>query len=222
MTEAEPQKSPHYLEAVVLFAGMTSLAIELSASRLMGAYFGVSNVVWVIIIGLMLVYLAVGNVVGGIWSDRRPRHETLYHIALWGSFLGGLAPFTAQIIMPSIVQWAIPYYWAITVTIFLLFAVPVTLLGCISPFALRLSLDTVEQTGRTAGRLYAISTLGSVFGSLTPVLYMLPSLGVKLTFVIFGVLLSVISLLGLGRMNVRAVALYVWQPVLLVILVIAI
>ena len=64
----------------------------------------------------------------------------------------------------------------------LLFIVPVTLLGCVSPFAIRLSSNNLNQVGNSAGRIYAISTLGSLVGTFLPVLVLIPTLGTNRTY----------------------------------------
>jgi predicted membrane-bound spermidine synthase len=73
-------------------SGMTTLGIELSASRLLDPFFGNSLVVWASIIGLMLLYLTVGYYVGGRWADKDPRPTTLFQITAWGAFLVGWCP----------------------------------------------------------------------------------------------------------------------------------
>src|SRR5512139_2929586 len=84
-----------YLYFTVFSAGMTTLALELSASRLLGSVFGTSNLVWASIIGLILIYLTAGYFIGGRWADRSPRARTLYTILAWGAFLSGIIPFPA-------------------------------------------------------------------------------------------------------------------------------
>jgi len=85
-----------YLYLTVFVAGMTTLAIELTASRLLGAVFGTSNLVWASIIGLILIYLSVGYFVGGRWADRSPYPKTLYTILAWGALAAGLIPLIAR------------------------------------------------------------------------------------------------------------------------------
>src|SRR4030066_66457 len=77
-------------------AGMTSLGIELAASRLLGNVFGTSNLVWANIIGLILVYLTAGYFIGGRWADRSPRASTFYALLTWASFTSGLVPLVAR------------------------------------------------------------------------------------------------------------------------------
>jgi len=83
----------------VFFAGCASLAVELSASRLLGNYFGSSNIVWATIIGLILIYLSIGYTIGGRWADRSPKISTFFSILCWASLLIGLIPLVARPIL---------------------------------------------------------------------------------------------------------------------------
>ncbi|MEL7235270.1 MAG: spermidine synthase, partial [Chloroflexota bacterium] len=79
-----------FLYVAVFFSGMTTLAVELSASRLLGNVFGTSNLVWANVIGLMLLYLTIGYFLGGWIADRSPHPATLYQLIVWGAFLCAL------------------------------------------------------------------------------------------------------------------------------------
>ena len=80
----------------VFFAGLVSLAIELSASRLLSNYFGSSNLIWACIIGSILIYMTIGSLLGGKWADRSPVEEVLYGNLLWAAFTTGLIPCIAK------------------------------------------------------------------------------------------------------------------------------
>lgn len=187
-----------YLYLTVLISGAAALALELSASRLLGPFFGTGNVIWASVIGLALLYLTAGYFVGGRWADRTPTLARFYQIVAWGALLSGLIPFAARPLLPLIAGLGLSNGLAGALSMLILFAIPMTLLGCASPFAIRLALESVGRAGQTAGCLYAVSTLGSVIGSLTPVLLLLPEAGTQATFLIVSGILLVVALVGLA------------------------
>ncbi len=211
MINRPPQIKRFALYLAVLVSGMTTLAVELSASRLLGALFGTSNIVWANIIGLILIYLALGYFLGGRWADRSPTATTLYQIVAWAAFLSGLVPTLAHLLLPVIARLGLSVGVATAAAMFALFAVPVTLLGVVPPFAIRLALATAGRAGAVAGKVYAISTLGSIIGALAPVLYLLPEAGTTATFHFFAAALLVIALAGLALHNRRLCLRLVWM-----------
>jgi predicted membrane-bound spermidine synthase len=212
-----------YLYFAVFSAGMTTLALELSASRLLGSVFGTSNLVWASIIGLILIYLTGGYFLGGWWADRSPYRRTMYTVMAWGAFAAGLVPLLARLVLPfaadAFDQLQVGILFGSFTAVLVLFVLPVTLLGTISPFAIRLAIQSPEHAGRTSGRIYAISTLGSFVGTFLPVLVLIPLLGTTLTFLVFSLFLLAVALMGLGLSEGwRRAALFLWMPVVLVIL----
>jgi predicted membrane-bound spermidine synthase len=174
-----------FLLLTVFVAGMTTLGVELSASRLLDPFFGNSIVIWANLIGLVLIYLAVGYWVGGRWADRDPRESTLYQITAWAAFAVGVIPFISVPILRWSVQGFADYNAGILVGsllgVLVLFSVPMTLLGCVSPFAIRLAMREVEHSGNVAGSVYALSTVGSILGTFLPVLLLIPNIGTRRT-----------------------------------------
>lgn len=207
------------LYLTVFCGGMTTLAVEFSASRLLGNIFGTSNVVWANIVGLILIYLSVGYFAGGRWADRSPYYTTFYRIITWAAFLSGVAPLVAHPILRAAASAVQGYDAAVMVgsfvSVLVLFSAPVTLLGCVSPFSIRLALSDVEQAGGTTGRLYAISTFGSIIGTFTPVLLLIPTVGTARTFLIFSGILLALGLVGLWLQDRRAALRLLWMPVAL-------
>jgi len=209
--------SQSLLLPTVFVAGMTTLAIEVSAARLLGTVFGTSNIVWANIIGLMLIYLSAGYFIGGRWADRSPRFDTLYRLIAWGSFTAGLVPVVARPVLQQ-AALAVEKLDAVVMagsflSVLVLFSGPVTLLGCVSPFAIRLAIKDPEQAGRVSGRIYATSTLGSILGTFLPVLWLIPTIGTARTFLVFSFGLMMLGLIGLAREGgIRKLVRYAWMP----------
>jgi spermidine synthase len=212
-----------YIYFTVFISGMTTLAAELSASRLIGNVFGTSNLVWASIIGLILIYLTLGYFLGGRWADRWPDAARMYRVLAWGAFTLGVVPYIAN----PVLRLAAKSFEGLDVAVLLgsfaavliLFSVPVTLLGTISPFAIRLSVDDPRTSGVTAGTIYAISTLGSFIGTFIPVLVTIPTIGTRNTFLVFSLLLLFVALAGLGKFGSRRMMIqHMWMPVALAIL----
>lgn len=185
----------------VFVAGACSLAVEVSASRLLAPYFGDTLFVWANLIGLILLYLTIGYYVGGRFADRYPSTRVFYTLSIVAAFFIALVPFIAQ----PVLSWTqalfasnpLGVFYGSLISVILLFVIPTILLGCVSPFAIRLSIEQTGSSGRIAGKLYAISTVGSMFGTFLPVLLFLPNIGTAKTFLTFGLALLLSSLLGL-------------------------
>jgi spermidine synthase len=187
---------------VVFISGMTSLAVELSASRLLVPFFGDSLFIWANLIGMELIYLSIGYALGGRWADRHPSPVRLYGIVAVAAAFIGLVPLIARpILRISLYGFANldfgAFYGSLLGTI-LLFAIPVILLGMVSPFAIRLEITKLDSAGNTAGQIYALSTVGSIVGTFVPVFVFIPTVGTNLTFAIFAAALFAGALVGLA------------------------
>ncbi len=221
-TVQQPKQHNTYLYLAVFTAGMTTLAVEISASRLLGWVFGTSNLVWANVIGLILLFLTIGYFVGGRWADRSPQHRTFFRLYLWAAFLNALIPLAARPVLITAAGavagaeagLALGSFFAVII----LFAVPVSLLGCISPFAIRLAMQTISDSGQLAGRIYAIGTLGSLIGTFLPTLLLIPLLGTFLTFMVFTGLMFLVGLGGLWRQQGPRALIWLWMPVAIALL----
>ncbi len=220
-TTAHPGSTKSYLYFAVFCSGMVSLAIEFGASRLLGNTFGTSNLVWASIIGLILIYLTAGYFIGGVWADRSPKPHTMYTILAWGGFTAGLVPFVAHPVLilaaDAFDQLRIGILFGSFSAVLILFIIPVTILGTISPFAIRLAIVDSRQAGRISGQIYAISTLGSFIGTFLPVLVLIPLVGTTYTFLIFSLFLTSVALIGLWRSaGWRRMLIWIWMPLVLI------
>lgn len=214
-----------YIYFTVFISGMTTLAVELSASRLIGNIFGTSNLVWAAIIGLMLIYLTLGYFLGGKQADKSPYAHSMYKILAWGAFTLGIVPYIASPVLRAAATafdgLQVSVMMGAFAAVLILFSVPITLLGMISPYAIRLNMDAPERAGKISGNIYAISTLGSFVGTYLPVLILIPFIGTAKTFLVFSLLLLFVALLGIYKSaGTRATLPYVLMVVVIAILAI--
>lgn len=194
------------LELIVFVTGAAALGIEIAAVRLLAPYFGASEVVWANTIGIVLVALAIGYFIGGKIADRRPSKTDLSAAVMLGAVLTALLPFVGRPLLNVGVQAldeisAGAFVGSMVATLLLL-AIPMLVLGTVSPWALRIGMADVDKlaAGALAGRLYAISTVGSLVGTLACALILVPGIGTRRTFLLLALLLALVALPGLlGR-----------------------
>jgi len=200
-----------FILLLTFVCGGVTLGVELAASRLLAPSFGTSMLVWSAIIGLMLIYLTVGYTVGGRLADRFPRPGVLYRAVAVAAFFVGIVPFISQPILrasaTSMAGFELGILSGSFLAVIALFAIPITLLGMVSPFAIRLLMVGVPSAGTTAGQIYALSTLGSFIGTFVPPLWLIPSFGTRNTFLIMGGALLLLALVGLWRIGARSAGL---------------
>ena len=183
-------------------AGIGALATEITASRLLAPYFGSSTIVWANLIGIVLAALALGYWLGGQVADRRPNPTLLGFIVLGAALCVAVIPFVAEPFLDLTVEGlddaSVGAVVGSFIAVLLLCAPPVVLLGMVSPFAIRLAVTTVETAGTVAGRLYALSTAGSLLGTFLPALVLIPAIGTQRTFLVVAALLALSSCFLLG------------------------
>lgn len=211
-----------YLLFTVFVSGMTTLAAELAAGRLLGNVYGTSNIIWSSVIGLILIYLSFGYSIGGRWADANPDPAVMYRILAWGAFTLGLVALIANPVLRmgarAFESLQIGVLGASFAAVLVLFSVPITLLGMISPFAIRLSMDDASRAGQTSGRIYSVSTWGSFLGTFLPTLVTIPAIGTKYTFLLFSLILLLVALVGLAKFSsLRLMLSLAWMPVVIVL-----
>ena len=151
--------------------GFVIMSLELLGGRVLAPYFGSSIYVWGSIITVFMLSLAAGYLVGGSWSVHEPRLKKFGLIFLAAALLLGPLIFFAEPTMEWIfIRIEDPRYGSL-VAATVLFMVPTIILGMISPYSVRLLIENVQESGRTAGRLYFFSTLGSSLGTLMTSFY---------------------------------------------------
>jgi len=190
------------LAPLVFVVGASSLGVEIAAARLLAPYFGASTVVWANTIGVVLVALSVGYWFGGRYADRHPHLRGLCLLVLAASILIAAVPFAAR----PFLGFSVDAFDTVSVGgfagslfgVLVLVAVPVTLLGAVAPWAVRLAVGEVSGSGEVVGRLYAISTAGSLVGTMISALVLIPLLGTQRTFLVFALALALVAAVGVG------------------------
>lgn len=206
-----------YLSTLVFTAGAVTLGVELSAARLLEPVFGNNQLVWAALIGLILLYLALGAWLGGRLADRFPQVQILERVVIIGAVGVALIPAASG----PVLRWAatgIDHFNAgllggSLLAILLLFSLPIMLLGTVSPWVVRLAVTNVAQAGQLTGRLYAIATAGSLVGTFLPVLWLIPAYGTRRTFF----LLALLPLLVIAGATLRTRRR--WWPLVALLLV---
>ena len=206
------------LPFLVFVVGTGSLGAEIAAVRLLAPYFGASTVVWANTIGIVLVALSVGYWLGGRWADRHPHMRGLCLLALAAALLLAAVPFAADPLLDVAVEAldsiSAGAFIGSLLAVLALVAVPVLLLGAVSPWAIRLAVSRVEEAGQVAGRLYALSTAGSLVGTLLSALVLIPLVGTRRTFLVFALAIALTAVLGL-----RPIRRYALAPAAIVVLI---
>ena len=194
------QKKKWFLYLTEFFSGMSVMAIELGASRLLAPYFSSSQIVWTIIIGAIMIAMALGNIWGGRLADKNPSPDKMYFriliVAVWIAaipFLGKYVIAAVSVVLAMLVGQNF-LIWASLVSCMLLFVFPLMLLGSVSPALVKYAVHSLDENGKIVGELNALNTIGSIIGTFAPTFITIPLVGTSWTFIIFSAILLVIAL----------------------------
>lgn len=190
-------KNKIFLYLTEFFSGMSVMAVELGASRLLAPYFSSSQIVWTIIIGTIMIAMALGNIYGGKAADKNPNPDKLYGRILVASIWIALIPVLGKYIILGISGLLILtvstnfLIIAAFAACMIIFVFPLFLLGTVTPCLVKYSVDSLNENGKTVGYLNASNTIGSIIGTFVPTFISIPAVGTSITFLIFaGILLT--------------------------------
>jgi Spermidine synthase len=182
------------------FCGMSIMAIELSASRLLAPYFGTSSIIWTVIIGMIMISLSVGNVLGGRSADKHNSLGRLFSMIWIAAVWIAVIPLVGKYIVAGsvfLMMWILPNSLLVAGSVFsclVVFSFPLVLLGMASPYLVKLGVKDMDNNGRTTGEIYATSTIGSIIGTFIPTFLTIPVIGTQKTFLVFSLVLNLICL----------------------------
>lgn len=201
MSNTSAQKDSHspvfiyYLIFTALLCGAIIMVIEVLGSRVIGPFFGVSLFVWTSLITVTLVALAAGYAVGGMFSDKRESPDYLYGIILAAGVLVLLIPVFKGVILKASVPLGLRLGALASST--LLFGPSLFMLGCVSPYVIKIAAQEVRNIGRTVGLFYAISTIGSFIGTICTGFILIAYFKVNQIFIVVGIMLIALALIYL-------------------------
>lgn len=189
-----------YLYLTEFFSGMSVMAVELGASRLLAPYFSSSQIVWTIIIGTIMIAMALGNIYGGKSADKNPNPDKLYGrilvAAVWIAAIPFIGKFAVLGISALLVVTVDTNFliWAAFITCMVVFVFPLFLLGTVTPSLVKYTIDSLDDSGKTVGTLNAFNTIGSIIGTFVPTFISIPAVGTSVTFLIFSGILIVLAI----------------------------
>ncbi|MCI9487922.1 MAG: fused MFS/spermidine synthase [Lachnospiraceae bacterium] len=193
-------KNKYYLYLTEFFAGMSVMAVELAASRLLAPYFSSSQIVYTIIIGTVMIAMALGNIWGGRTADKNPNPDRLYARLMISAVWIAAIPLVGKYIIigiSALLVFAVNsnlLIWAAFFTCMVIFVFPLFLLGTVTPSLVKYTVDSLDDSGKVVGTLGAFNTIGSIIGTFLPTFVTIPAVGTSVTFLIFS---GILLLLGL-------------------------
>ncbi|HEX9143154.1 MAG TPA: fused MFS/spermidine synthase [Candidatus Binatia bacterium] len=191
------------LNVVVFVSGAVLMALEIVGSRILAPYFGSSIFVWGSLISVVMAALSIGYYWGGWLSARQPSYARLLTLLL----IPGILIFFLPFIYPAVNEWIAGVDFGTRLNPLMassiFFLLPGVFLGTISPYVIRLAATRLSMVGSTAGTLYAVSTCGSICGTLLTAFYLIPLMGVSNIIHALGITLVGLSLLVTPMVRLR-------------------
>lgn len=194
-------KNKLFLYLTEFFAGMSVMAVELGASRLLAPYFSSSQIVWTIIIGTIMIAMALGNIYGGRTADKQPNPDKLYGRILIAAIWIAMIPVVGKYIViaiSAVLIFTVNSNFLVVAAFaacMVIFVFPLFLLGTVTPSLVKYSVDSLEDNGKTVGNLGAFNTIGSIIGTFVPTFVTIPAVGTSITFLIFAGILLALSVI---------------------------
>lgn len=171
----------------VFICGATLMALEIAAGRTLAPHFGNTIYVWGSIIGIFLLSLGLGYYLGGKQADKKPSKKSLSYLLIITAVLIIIIPYISEYLIGLVLK--LPNSIAPLLALLLIFFLPGLLHGFVSPYAIRLSADKINEIGRLSGRLYSISTIGSVVGTFLTTFILILIIPIDSIYFLLGVIL---------------------------------
>lgn len=213
-TSQTPPPKNFLLEITVFVCGALVMIYEITGSRLLAPYIGTSVYVWTSLIGVILAALSLGYWLGGKTADKNPDVKILASVIFLAGGAVALTIFLKDLILSFIALSPFILEIKSVLAAILLFAPASVLLGFVTPYAIKLKMSDLADAGKTVGRLYALSTVGSIFGTFLAGFFLIPLVGSTRTLYLIGASLIALSVLlvpfAFTRANFAVLTLFVF------------
>jgi spermidine synthase len=182
------------------FSGMSVMALELGAQRLLAPYFSSSQIVWTIVIGTIMIAMSLGNILGGKMADKHQTPDVLFIWLFAAATWTALIPLCGKFVISGIALLLASFVtvgyliWASVISCLLVFVFPLLVLGMVTPNIVKYATKNLESNGKIVGRVEAFNTLGSIIGTFLPTFVTIPFIGTSWTFLVFAFILYAICL----------------------------
>lgn len=206
------------LEITTFIAGATGMIVELVASRILSPYLGNSNLIWTCIIGMMLAFMSIGYFIGGKISDKYPKMNLLSLFILDASIFISIIPLIEVYAIEPLSKKNISLPIIAIICSTITFGIPSLLLATASPFAVKLKEKDEKQIGQVSGKMSAISTIGSIFGTFLAGFILIPKLGVKNIILMIVVILNILSFILQEEKNIK----YIIKSIIILLILVAV
>ncbi|RLD42081.1 MAG: hypothetical protein DRI86_12295 [Bacteroidetes bacterium] len=180
-------KSVFWLLVVAFIEGSTVMAAELLGAKMTAPFFGTTIYSWAAVLAITLGGLAAGYYFGGWISSRKPTNIVLSLILVLSGIFMLFMPSTAKFIMTSVIE--IELLWGLIISLMVFLFPLVFLFGMVSPVIIEALVEKVQNSGKIAGKVYAISTVGGVVNTLLMGFYIIPNYGIKMPAMAYGLLM---------------------------------
>jgi spermidine synthase len=202
------------LETVVFVSGALVMIYEIIGSRILAPFIGTSTYIWTSLIGVILGSLSLGYWFGGKTADRNPKLRVLSVVMFFGGAILSTTILVQNIVLSIIGSSTVRLEIKAIIAALILFAPASVLFGFVTPYAVRLKMQTVENAGKTVGRLYALSTVGSIFGTFLAGFFLLPFVGsIRTMYLLAGLMFGLSLLLAPFKPNVQSIFLILLFPI---------
>ncbi len=184
----------YVLEVTVFVCGAVVMAYEIIGSRIVSPFIGTSTYVWTSLIGVILASLSLGYWLGGRMADKKPDVRILAFVIFLAGGLVSLTVLIKDVVLTAVASAPTGLELKSLLAALLLFAPASVALGFVTPYAIRLKMRSVSDSGATVGRLYALSTIGSIAGTFAAGFLLIPFVGSNRTLYLIAASLLAISL----------------------------